>query len=185
MEGTTDSVLYAKEFAKEKHKNQKRRDNITPYYDHLEGVVNRLKNIGISNKDVLCAAWLHDIIESTDVTFDQINEIFGRNVAVLVLSLTKEQNISRKDRESQYINQLNSAPFQAKIIKLCDISSNLKDLVNASLSKTQKNKQCKKMFHYLRVIKKDIVEKKSEYPKIQEIIDGINAIGIKFNQNPI
>lgn len=185
MKDTADMVLGAKKFAQEKHKNQKRKDGVTPYSDHLEGVVNRLKNLGIVDKEILCAAWLHDIIEDTDVTFDQINEIFGREVAVMVLSLSKDHKIPKKDREIQYINQLRDAPLQTKIIKLCDISANLKDLANAPISKTQKNKQIKKILHYLRVIKNEISENKSEYPKIQEIIDGINTICIKFNQNPI
>jgi len=185
MEDTTDIILGAKKFAQEKHKNQKRKDGVTPYSDHLEGVVNRLKNLGVTDKDVLCAAWLHDIIEDTDVTFDQINERFGREVAVIVLSLSKDQNILKKDREMQYISQLKDASFQTKIIKLCDISANLKDLANAPISKTQKNKQIKKILHYLRIIKNDIIENKSEYPKIQEMIDGINTICVKFNQKPI
>ncbi|MEK6832269.1 MAG: HD domain-containing protein [Thermoproteota archaeon] len=185
MEDTTDIILGAKKFAQEKHKNQKRKDGVTPYSDHLEGVVNRLKNLGVTDKDVLCAAWLHDIIEDTDVTFDQINERFGREVAVIVLSLSKDQNILKKDREIQYISQLKDASFQTKIIKLCDISANLKDLANAPISKTQKNKQIKKILHYLRIIKNDIIENKSEYPKIQEMIDGINTICVKFNQKPI
>lgn len=185
MEDTTDVVLGAKKFAQEKHKNQKRKDGITLYSDHLEGVVNRLKNLGVTDKDVLCAAWLHDIIENTDTTFDQISERFGREVAVIVLSLSKDQYIPKKNREIQYIDQLRESSFQSKIIKLCDISANLKDLANAPISKTQKNKQIKKILHYLRVIKNDISEKKSEYPKIQEIIDGINTICIKFNQTQI
>lgn len=185
MEDTTDVVLGAKKFAQEKHKNQKRKDGVTPYSDHLEGVVNRLKNLGVTDKDVLCAAWLHDIIEYTDTTFDQISERFGREVAVIVLSLSKDQNIPKKNREIQYVDQLRESSFQSKIIKLCDISANLKDLANAPISKTQKNKQIKKILHYLRVIKNDISENKSRYPKIQEIIDGINTICIKFNQTPI
>jgi (p)ppGpp synthase/HD superfamily hydrolase len=185
MNDTIDIVLGAKKFAQEKHKNQKRKDGVTPFSDHLEGVVNRLKNLGVTDKDVLCAAWLHDVIENTDVTFDQINERFGREIAVIVLSLSKDQNIPKKDREIQYITQLKKASFQTKIIKLCDISANLKDLSNAPISKTQKNKQIKKSVHYLRIIKNDMSENKSKYPKIQEIIDGINIICIKFNQTPI
>jgi (p)ppGpp synthase/HD superfamily hydrolase len=185
MENTSDIVSNAKKFAQEKHKNQKRKDGITLHFDHLEGVVNRLKNLGVTDKEVLCAAWLHDIIEDTDITFDQINERFGREIAVIVLSLSKDQNISKKDRETQYINQLKDASIQAKIIKLCDISANLKDLANAPISKTQKNKQIKKILYYLRIIKNDISESKTKYPKIQEIMDGINTICVKFNQNPI
>lgn len=185
MDDTTDIVLNAKKFAQEKHKNQKRKDGVTPYFEHIEGVVNRLKNLGIVDKDILCAAWLHDTIGDTDVTFDQINDRYGREVAVIVLSLTKDQNMTKKDKEIQYIIQLKEGSFQTRIINLCDISSNLKDVVNSPISKTQKNKQIKKYVHYLRVIKNDIMKNKSIYPKIQEIVDGINIICIKFNQKPI
>jgi len=51
--------------------------------------------------------------------------------------------------------------------------------------KKKKNKQVKKLFHYLRVIKKEISENKSDYPKIQELIAGINAVGSKFKQRPV
>jgi (p)ppGpp synthase/HD superfamily hydrolase len=185
MEDSTDIVLKAKKLAHEKHKNQKRKDGVTPYSDHLEGVVNRLKNLGVTDKNVLSAAWLHDIIEDTYVTFDQINEKFGRDIAVMVLALTKDKNIPKKDKEQQYITQLKNAPIQAKIIKLCDISANLKDLASAPISKTQKNKQVKKILHYLRTIKNEISERQTEYPKIHEIIEGINTICVKFHQKPI
>ena len=185
VEKSVDIVVKAKKFACEKHKNQKRKDGITPFSEHLEGVVNRLKNLGISNQDILCAAWLHDTIEDTDTTFDEINEIFGNSVSVLVLSLTKDSELSKKQRETQYIQQLKDSTLQAKIIKFCDISANLKDIANAPISKTQKNKQIKKLFHYLRVIKNGVSEIKAEYPKIQELVDGINSVGSKFRQRPI
>jgi guanosine-3',5'-bis(diphosphate) 3'-pyrophosphohydrolase len=185
LDESADIVLKAQKFAREKHKNQKRKDGITPYSEHLEGVVNRLKNLGISNQDILCAAWLHDTIEDTDTTFDEINEIFGNTISVLVLSLTKDSELSKKQRETQYIQQLKDSTLQAKIIKFCDISANLKDITNAPISKTQKNKQIKKSFHYLRVIKNGISEIKAEYPKIQELVDGMNSVGSKFRQRPI
>jgi guanosine-3',5'-bis(diphosphate) 3'-pyrophosphohydrolase len=100
LDESADIVLKAKKFACEKHKNQKRKDGITPFSEHLEGVVNRLKNLGISNQDILCTAWLHDTIENTDATFDEINEIFGNSISVLVLSLTKDSELSKKQREA-------------------------------------------------------------------------------------
>ncbi len=185
LENSENIASKAQKFAYEKHKNQKRKDGITPFSEHLEGVVNRLKNLGVANQDVLCAAWLHDIIEHSDTTFDEINEIFGNSISVLVLSLTKDSELSKKQREAQYIQQLKDSTLQAKIIKLCDISANLKDISNAPISKTQKNKQVKKLFRYLRVIKKGLSEINSEYPKIQELMDGINSVGNKFRQRPI
>ena len=94
LENSENIASKAKKFAYEKHKNQKRKDGVTPFSEHLEGVVNRLKNLGVANQDVLCAAWLHDIIEHSDTTFDEINEIFGNTVSVLVLSLTKDSKLS-------------------------------------------------------------------------------------------
>ena len=178
-------VLKAKKFAQNKHKNQKRKDGVTPFFDHLEAVVNRMKNLGITNEEVLSAAWLHDVIEHTDTTFDELNKIFGNTISVLVLSLTKNYNLSKKDIETQYVSQLKNSSIQSKLIKFCDISSNLKSIQNSSLSKTQKNKQIKKLFFYLRVIKKEIIEIESTYPKIREMIDSVNTIGIKFKQKPI
>jgi len=185
LEKSLALVEKAQKLAYERHKNQKRKDGVTPFSDHLEGVVNRLKNLGVSDTNVLSAAWLHDILESTDTSFDEINDIFGNTISVLVLSLSKDLNISKKERELQYIQQLKDSAIQAKIIKFCDISANLKDIANAPISKTQKNKQVKKLFRYLRIIKKGLSENRSNYPKIQELVDGINFVGSKFRQRPI
>ncbi len=185
MEDADDRILKAEKFAREKHKNQTKRDGVTSLIEHLEGVVFRLKNLGITDKDVISAAWLHDILEKTDVTFEEIIQRFGRDVATMVLSLSKNSNLSRKERENQYIKQLRDATIETKIIKLCDISSNIKDLPNTPLSKTQKNKKIRRILHYLRVIKNEISEEKEKYPKIKEIVDGINSVAIKFKQRPI
>ncbi len=185
MKCVEDKILNAKKFAREKHKNQTKRDGSTSLIDHLEGVVFRLKNLGIIDTDVISAAWLHDILEKTDVTLDEIIQRFGRETSTMVLSLSKNHNLSRKERENQYIKQLRGATIEAKIIKLCDISSNIKDLPNAPLSKTQKNKKIRRVLYYLRVIKNDISEEKENYPRIQEIVDGINSVAIKFKQQPI
>ena len=185
LEDELDIVAKAKNFACEKHKNQIRKDKTTLFSEHIAGVVNRLKNLGIVNQEILSAAWLHDTIEHPDTTFDEINKIFGNTISVLVLSITKDMNLSNKEKEIQYIKQLKNSTPEAKIIKLCDISANLKDIANSSFSKTQKNKKIKKLFHYLRVIKKELSVEKLNYPKIQELFDAINSIGNKFHQRTI
>ncbi|MFQ5440404.1 MAG: HD domain-containing protein [Nitrosopumilaceae archaeon] len=185
MENSQDILIKAQNFAQDKHRNQRRKDKVTPFIDHLEEVVNRLKNLGVSDNAVLSAAWLHDTIEHTDTTFDEINEIFGNTISVLVLSLTKDLTLSKREAEKQYIQQLKKSSISAKLIKFCDISSNLKNIVNTPISKTQKNKQIKKLFHYLRVLKNDLSENKLDYPKLLEQVEGINSIGLKFKQRPV
>lgn len=171
-------------FAKDKHKGQKRSNGTTAYSAHLEAVVSRLKNIGITDEDILCTGWLHDTIEDTDTTFDELSERFGQKVALLVLSITKDESLPKKDKELQYIKLLRSAPFEAKLVKLCDISANLKDMDN-SMSKTKKKKTVNKKLHYLRIIKNDLAQHITEYPKIKLLVDGINQIITKYHQKPI
>ena len=185
LEERVEIINKARMFALEKHRNQKRPDGITPFVDHLEDVVSRLKNLGISEPPILCAAWLHDIIEKTDTTFEEIDDLFGNTVSVLVLSLTKDLQLPKKDQEIQYVEQLKNSSSGAKLIKFCDIATNLKDISNSPISKNQKNKQIRKLFHYLRAIKKELSEKKSEYPKLSEMSDGINSVGQNFRQRPI
>lgn len=162
-----------------------RGDGKTSYWKHLEGVVNRLKNLGIADEDFLCAAWLHDIIEDTNTTFDDIEQRFGSKVAVLVLALSKNKNLSKGQQEQQYVKQLKDASWEAKLIKLCDMSANLKDLKNAPWSKTKKSKYVKKKLHYLNVIKPELIKNKSQVPGIQSVINGINEVLVSFNQRPI
>lgn len=184
MDDSEARIKNARDFAYQKHKNQKRNGDV-PYTEHLEGVVFRLKNLGIIDADVICAAWLHDVLEKTDATFEELIQRFGKETSTLVLSLTKSKDIPKKDAEMQYIKQLKDAPIEAKIIKLCDISSNMKDLSASTISKTQKNKQIRKILHYAKVIKNEISEIKSEYPKIKDLVDGINTVAVKFKQQKV
>ena len=108
----------AEMFTKTKHAGMTRKDGITPYFAHLESVVSYLKSLGVTDEDVLCSGWLHDTIEDTDTTFDELYERFGKKVAVLVSTLSKDKKLPKKERERLYVDQLQSAPLEAKIIKL-------------------------------------------------------------------
>ncbi|MEX0855785.1 MAG: HD domain-containing protein, partial [Nitrosopumilaceae archaeon] len=157
----------------------------TPYTAHLESVVSYLKSLGITDEDVLCSGWLHDTIEDTDTTFDDLYERFGKKVAILVSSLSKDEKLPKKDRERLYVKQLKDASLEAKIIKLWDISANLKDLAISGMSKSKRKKTANQKLHYLKVIKNDIIENKSNYPKISNLIKGINYVLVKNGQKSV
>lgn|SRR5437867_4028601 len=178
-------LLDAENFAKERHSGMLRKDGVTTYHEHLTGVVARLKNLGVTDNDVLCAAWLHDIIEDTHTSFDDIDQRFGSRVAVLVLSLSKDSGLSKGRQEEQYVKQLRESSLDAKLIKLCDISANLKDVKDSSLSKTKKAKTIRKILHYLNAIKPDLVKNKASTPAITSLIDGINAVIVSFGHRPL
>ena len=69
-----DLVKSAELFAKSKHAGQFRADGTTPYSKHLDDVVNRLKSLGVIDEQIFCAGWLHDTIEKTETTFDDLYE---------------------------------------------------------------------------------------------------------------
>ena len=105
-------------FAKTKHGGKQNEIGV-PYSNHLENVVNRLKSLGVIDEEVICAAWLQEILEHTDTSFDELFEKFGRRISTLILSLTetklvidtndnstlsltKKRTISKKQRQKEY-----------------------------------------------------------------------------------
>ena len=134
--------------AKKKHAGQFRKNTNMPYSKHLENVVTRLKSLGVNDEELLSAGWLHDIIEHTDVSFENLYEQFGNRIAVIVSSLTKDKTLPRKQREKAYNIQLKEASFNAKLIKLCEISANLSDIRNYDASKSKKLREIKQKRHY-------------------------------------
>lgn len=179
-----DLVKSAELFAKNKHSGQFKLDGITPYSKHLDDVVNRLKSLGVIDKQLLCAGWLHDTIDNTDTTFDDLYEQFESEITVIVSSLSKDMTLPRKKREQAYVIQLKETSFNAKLLKLCDISANLSDLKNYEASKSKKLRQVKQKRHYLNIIKNDLIGN-SNYPYIQSLLESANLIFIKYGQRPL
>ena len=176
-------------FAKSKHAGKLKKNGIT-YSKHLEEVVNRLKSLGVIDEEVLCTGWLHDILEDTDTSFDELFEKFGRRIAVLTLSLTKtkfvidtndnstftltkKKTLSKKQREKNYGIKLKESEVDAKIIKLCDISANLGSLKNQVISKTKKRMVLRELRYYLSIIQKDITED-MKYQNATILLETIN-----------
>ena len=176
-------------FAKSKHAGKLKKSGIT-YSKHLEEVVNRLKSLGVIDEEVLCTGWLHDVLEDTDTSFDELFEKFGRRVAVLTLSLTKSKFVidtndnstftltkkkilSKKQRERNYGLKLKESEVDAKIIKLCDISANLGNLKNQVISKSKKRKVLKELRYYLSIIEKDIMDD-IKYQNATSLLETIN-----------
>lgn len=154
-------------------------------FEHLKGVVARLKNLGVTDEDVLSAAWLHKTIEESTASFEDLDMRFGSRVAVLILSLSKDKNLPNHRQEEQYIRQLKESSFETILIKLCDISANLRELKDKPFSKTKKIKQVKKNLFYLNVIKNSLIKNKSHVPGILGLITGINDVIVKYGLKPI
>jgi guanosine-3',5'-bis(diphosphate) 3'-pyrophosphohydrolase len=177
-------IKSAELLAKKKHSGQLRKDGITTYSKHLEDVVGRLKSLGVVDEAILCAGWLHDTIEDTETSFEDLFRQFESEIAVLVLSLSKDMSLTKKKREIGYVKQLKLSSSNAKMIKLCDISANLSDIKNWDASKSKKLRQVKKLRHYLSIIKNDLICN-VQYPKVITLMESVNLILKQFHQRPI
>ena len=116
-------------FAAIAHKSQKRKDpQGTPYINHPIGVCQLLCEAGITDLIVLQGALLHDTIEDTNVTFEELSLEFGQSVADLVMEVTDDKSLPWQARKDA---QVSDTPFKsknAKLIKMADKIYNLRDL---------------------------------------------------------
>ena len=126
----TRKVFEALAFAAHKHRDQRRKDQGgSPYINHPIALANILVNEGgIADYVVLCAAILHDTIEDTETTYDELVATFGREIADVVAEVTDDKSLHWKDRKQLQIEHAAHASPQAKLIKLADKTCNLRDL---------------------------------------------------------
>lgn len=123
----------AKAYATEAHAGQTRKDGETPFIDHPEAVVETLKGYLYGEADeLLPAAWLHDVVEDTDRTIENIRAEFDPTTADQVDWLTNpnysKHKQKRYERKFYMRRRLSRAPFKVKQIKLADRLVNLQDL---------------------------------------------------------
>ena len=118
-------------FSATKHRDQRRKDvEASPYINHPIALVDVLVNEGgILNWDVLCAALLHDTIEDTQTTADELTKAFGKNVASIVLEVTDDKALPKEERKLQQIAHAPHSSHEAKLVKLADKICNLRDIL--------------------------------------------------------
>ena len=119
------TINKAKLFALQAHRDQKYGE--FPYSYHLEKVSENLNKYrpGDLNESCFVAAWLHDTIEDTEITFQQLFDEFGRTVARIVFACTDEPGANRKERHERTYPKLMAAGRDAIAVKLADRISNV------------------------------------------------------------
>jgi len=113
--------MNAKEFAIAAHGEQKYGD--LPYSYHLEKVAEALERFGYNDPELISAAWLHDVVEDTDTTIEEVRKEFGDRVAELVFAVTNEPGINRKERHSKTYIKIKKLS-DAIVLKLADRIAN-------------------------------------------------------------
>jgi len=121
------------------HANQFRKDGITPYFVHPCRVANLVEKYVNHTPEMVAAAYMHDVLEDTDVTSHTLQMLFHTNVVNLVLELTNPSKgliLPRKERKEIDRQHLFNISKEAKIIKLFDRLDNIQDLTGFSNSFT-------------------------------------------------
>lgn len=125
-------VRSAYEFAAEKHKGQKRRDG-SPYLTHSIATAIIIVSLGL-DEDSVVSALLHDVLEDTDTSYDEIKKLFGVLVADIVdgvTKLTRVQYTSQEDEQSENLRKMLIAmakDIRVILIKISDRLHNMRTM---------------------------------------------------------
>lgn len=128
-----NKLLYAASYAAQKHTAQRRKgERCEPYINHPLEVANLIANIGaIDDAEILTAALLHDIVEDCGVSNGEIAEIFGERIASYVAEVTDDKSLEKAERKRLQIEHAPHLSSGAKVIKLADKISNVKDMTDS------------------------------------------------------
>ncbi|PIC54786.1 hypothetical protein L5515_002804 [Caenorhabditis briggsae] len=122
-------VMKATDFAARRHRHQKRKDNATPYINHPIGVMYILTNEAkVYDPVTLAGAVLHDVVEDTKTTLEEIQKEFGDEVLEVVKECTDDKGLAKQERKKLQIENYGKHSHRAKLVHLADKLYNLRDL---------------------------------------------------------
>ncbi len=123
-------LLKALSFAAHKHRDQRRKDAAaSPYINHPIALAEVLAGEGrVTDIEVLAAALLHDTIEDTATTGEELREHFGERIAAMVDEVTDDQKLPKPERKRLQIEHAAQLSAGAKLVKLADKICNLRDV---------------------------------------------------------
>lgn len=117
----------AKAFAAKAHEGQKRKNSTEDYIIHPIRVADLLEQAGF-REEVICAGYLHDVVEDTNYTLQDIEREFGRDVRGFVAAHTEDKSKSWMERKQHTIETVWKAPFELKALIVADKLDNLRSL---------------------------------------------------------
>lgn len=162
-------ILRAIAFAADKHRNQRRKDaDATPYINHPIALANVLKEEGGVNDIVaLVAALLHDTIEDTETTSEELEALFGTEIARVVLEATDDKSLAKAERKQLQIEHAGKASRPAQLVKLADKICNLRDIAASPPA----NWSLERKREYFDWAKRVIDQVRGAHPLLESIFD--------------
>lgn len=128
---TINNILQAARFAAERHAGQHRKGaKAEPYINHPLEAANLIANVGmVDDPDILIAALLHDTVEDTGTTPDEIRDLFGETVCGYVMEVTDDKDLPKARRKELQIMHAPHMSPGASVVKLADKISNIRDVI--------------------------------------------------------
>jgi len=123
-------ILTAASFAAERHRDQRRKGkDASPYINHPLALASLLAERGERDAPLLMAALLHDTVEDTATSFEDLEHAFGREVADIVREVTDDKSLPRAERKRLQIEHAAQLSRRAQLVKLADKICNLHDII--------------------------------------------------------
>jgi (p)ppGpp synthase/HD superfamily hydrolase len=134
-------VSEAAELAARRHNGQERKGRgAEPYINHLAEVANLLSAVTEGgDAELVAAGWLHDTLEDTKTTYDELSQRFGLRVAGLVEECTDDMNLPKSERRQRQIEDAAKKSPSAKLIKIADKISNVRARIFPDPSREQRD----------------------------------------------
>lgn len=129
----TSLLLKALHFAADKHRDQRRKDSqASPYINHPITVAQILSEVGaVDDVEVLIAAILHDTVEDTETTIEELEKEFGSRVAGIVGEVTDDKTLSKAERKRLQIEHARHISKEGALVKIADKISNVQDVTHS------------------------------------------------------
>ena len=127
----TNLLLKALSFAAYKHRHQVRKGSEPiPYINHPIALADLLvRTANVSDPEIIAAALLHDTVEDTCTTAEELKAEFGPVISQLVAELTDDKSLPKEERKRRQVEHASSLSPRARIVKLADKVCNLRDIV--------------------------------------------------------
>ena len=129
----TSLLVRAFHFAAERHRSQRRKGiDQAPYINHLIDVAHILmEEGGVTDVTTIAAGILHDTIEDTKTSFQDLVEAFGPGIAGIVSEVTDDKSMEKQERKQAQIEHAPGLSPRAAALKLADKISNVRELHRA------------------------------------------------------